>query len=157
MKKILTLLLCILLTLTIGGISGIATANGVNDWYPGLNKPFFNPPNAIFGPVWTMLYFLMGISLFLVLQSDQHVAKKKALLVFFLQLILNFCWSFLFFRFHLIGWAFLEILCIWLSIVVMIRFFYSISKTAALLQIPYLLWVSFASVLNAAIWWLNLD
>jgi translocator protein len=155
MKKIVQLVLCLLACLSIGAIGGIATASGVNNWYVTLVKPFFNPPNAIFGPVWTVLYLLMGISLYLILQAPSSDLRKKALVVFAVQLFLNFCWSFLFFKFHLLAVSFIEIILIWCSIVVMIITFYKLDKKAALLQIPYLLWVSFASVLNGAIWFLN--
>lgn len=155
MNKYLRLLGCILLPLSIGAISGIATSSGIDNWFMELNKPIFNPPNYVFGPVWTLLYLLMGISLFQILESSSGDIKRKAIIIFSIQLILNFLWSFLFFKFQLIGFAFFEIVLIWISILVMIRTFYKIKPLAAWLQIPYLLWVSFASVLNGAIWWLN--
>lgn len=155
MKKTILLILCILFTLAIGAVSGIATSDSITGWYTTLNKPFFNPPNYLFGPVWTALYILMGISFYMILNEKQHVHRKKAIVIFLVQLFLNFLWSFLFFKFHLLGIALLEILMIWMSILFMILIFYKINKTAALLQLPYLLWVSFASILNGAIWWLN--
>lgn len=155
MKSFLKLTLCILLPLCIGAIGGIATSTSINTWYMCLNKPSFNPPNYLFGPVWTMLYILMGISFYLILQTPKNELRKKAIIVFCVQLFLNFWWSFLFFKFQLLGIAFIEILMIWLSIITMIILFFKINKTAAYLQIPYLLWVSFASVLNGAIWLLN--
>jgi tryptophan-rich sensory protein len=121
----------------------------------GLNKPFFNPPNYLFGPVWSMLYILMGISFYRILQSQDSELKRKAILIFCIQLVLNFCWSFLFFRFQMLAISFIEIIIMWISIATMIYTFTKIDKTAAYLQIPYLLWVSFASVLNGAIWFLN--
>lgn len=155
MKKILRLFGCILLPLSIGAISGIATSSGIDNWFMELNKPFFNPPNYVFGPVWTLLYLLMGISFFLILESPPGDMKRKAIMLFSIQLVLNFLWSFLFFKFHLLGLALVEIVLIWISILAMIISFYKINRSAAWLQIPYLLWVSFASVLNGAIWWLN--
>lgn len=155
MKKALQLFLCILGPLLIGGISGYATATGITDWYVNINKPSFNPPNYLFGPVWTTLYLLMGISLFMILNSPKNELRKKAIIIFCIQLALNFCWSFIFFKFQLLGLAFVEIIIIWLSIITMIITFHKINKTAAYIQIPYLLWVSFASVLNGAIWYLN--
>ncbi len=154
MNKYLKLVLCIIGPLIIGAISGIATATSINNWFVNLNKPAFNPPNYLFGPVWTFLYILMGISLYLILQTPKNLARKKAITIFGIQLFLNFCWSFLFFKFQLLGVAFIEIIFIWLSIVAMIYIFKKVNKTAAYLQIPYLLWVSFASVLNGAIWYL---
>lgn len=155
MNKIIKLILCIALTLSIGAISGIATSSGINNWYVTLNKPVFNPPNYLFGPVWTVLYILMGVSFYLILQSKNSILKNRAIMIFFIQLFLNFCWSFLFFKFQLVGIAFIEIIFIWVSIIIMIVAFYKINKVASWLQIPYLLWVSFASVLNGTIWILN--
>ncbi|MCZ8286365.1 MAG: tryptophan-rich sensory protein, partial [Bacteroidia bacterium] len=120
MNKILKLILCIALTLSVGAIGGIATASGVNGWYRTLDKPVFNPPNYLFGPVWTVLYILMGISLYMILQSTHHVLRTRAISVFCIQLALNFGWSFLFFKFHLVGLAFLEIIAMWLAIIAMI-------------------------------------
>ena len=155
MKKILKLLLCLLAMLLIGGLAGFATSTSINGWYVTINKPSFNPPNYLFGPVWTTLYILMGVSLYLILQSDSSELRKKAITIFSIQLFLNFFWSFIFFNFQMLGLAFAEIILMWISILTMIIVFYKINKTAAFLQIPYLLWVSFASVLNFAIWKLN--
>ena len=155
MNKILKLILCIVLTVSIGGLSGIATAAGVRDWYLTLQKPFFNPPNYLFAPVWTVLYVLMGVSLYLVLQSSKSILKKRAVIIFSIQLLLNFFWSFIFFKFHLTGVALFDIICLWFFIIGMIPAFYKVNKWAGLLQLPYLLWVSFAAVLNVAICNLN--
>lgn len=155
MNKIIKLILCILIPLSIGAVSGIATATGIGSWYTTLNKPFFNPPNYLFSPVWTLLYTLMGISLYLILQSPKNEFTIKAITIFCIQLFLNFWWSFLFFKFQLIGIAFIEIIMIWASILTMIIIFGKINKTAAYLQIPYLLWVSFASALNFTYWLIN--
>jgi tryptophan-rich sensory protein len=97
----------------------------------------------------------MGVSLYLILQSDSSELRKKAITIFSIQLFLNFFWSFIFFNFQMLGLAFAEIILMWISILTMIIVFYKINKTAAFLQIPYLLWVSFASVLNGSIWYLN--
>lgn len=154
MKKILTLLLCLLVTMGIGGLSGYLTSAEISGWYAGLDKPSFNPPNSVFGPVWTGLYFLMGISLYLVVISSSS-RKKFAIGIFVAQLILNFFWSIIFFNLHQIGLALIEIILLWILILAMIIAFYKINRVAGLLQIPYLLWVSFATVLNAAIYQLN--
>ena len=155
MRKIFLFIVCLVVPLTIGAISGIATSSGLKDWYFNLNKPSFNPPNYLFGPVWSFLYLLMGVSFYLILQETKSPLRKKAINIFILQLSLNFLWSFLFFKFQLLGLAFIEILLIWLSILWMILEFKKLNKTAAYLQIPYLLWVSFASLLNGTIWWIN--
>jgi len=155
MKNSIKLIICITVPLLIGGISGFATATSITDWYVGINKPSFNPPNYLFGPVWTTLYILMGISFYMILQTPSTEFRKKAIAIFCIQLFLNFCWSFIFFKFQLLGLAFIEIIFMWFSILTMIIIFFEINKKAALLQIPYLLWVSFASVLNGSIWFLN--
>ena len=133
MNKSIKLILCVPFPLLVGSASGIATASGVNDWFQTINKPSFNPPNYLFGPVWTLLYILMGISFYLVLQTQHSKSKKYALIIFFVQLLLNFCWSFLFFKYQLIGAAFIDIILIWLSIICMIYTFNKINKRAAYL------------------------
>ena len=154
-RTITALFICLLLPLAIGGISGYATASGIHDWYITLHKPSFNPPNYLFGPVWTLLYLLMGVSLFIIWRSNQGRKRNEALKIFAIQITFNFLWSFLFFKFNLVGVAFMDILVIWFSIVLMIFIFRRVNKIAAYLQIPYLLWVTFATTLNGAIWLLN--
>ncbi len=157
MKEInwISLLACVGGVLLIGTISGLANAGSINGWFSTLNKPSFNPPNYLFGPVWTTLYILMGISLYLILQSPRTDSRNTALIIFAFQMVLNFSWSFLFFYFKWPGIAFMEIIVMWIAIIMMILTFYRISNTAAYLQIPYLMWVSFASILNGTIWYLN--
>jgi translocator protein len=157
MKKpdILKLVVSLILPLGVGSISGIFTTAEIPSWYETLNKPSFNPPNWVFGPVWTTLYFLMGISLFLVWKQLPGRERNRAILVFMIQLFLNFCWSFLFFYFHQLGLALVEILLLWLSIFLMILLFYRLRPLAAYINIPYILWVTFATVLNAAYYFLN--
>ncbi len=155
LKQLPTLLICIAIPLVIGSISGFATAREVGGWFRLLQKPTFNPPSYLFAPVWTTLYALMGISLYLIWSSPKNAARSKALQIFSLQLFLNFSWSILFFSFHLLFVAVLDILLLWLSIFYMIVLFKKIKPLAAYLNVPYLLWVSFATVLNIAIWWLN--
>ena len=155
MKKFLRLVLCITLPLFIGGVSGIATADAIPGWYQTLNKPFFNPPNWLFGPVWTTLYILMGVSLFQISSLPKSELRTKAIQIFILQLTLNFFWSFLFFYFHQPEIALLEIIGLWVCIAVMIHLFKKLKPVAGYLNIPYLLWVSFASILNGAYAWLN--
>ncbi len=137
-----------------GFVGSYFTLTSINTWYQALNKPFFNPPNFLFGPVWTILYILMGISLYLILISK---SKKKdlAVKVFFVQLFLNLLWSFIFFGFQNPFLALLEIIALWFAIFVTIRLFLPISKTAGYLLIPYILWVSFALILNLSIVLLN--
>ena len=157
MKKILLLklLVSIALPLGVGAIAGMFTAQSVPEWYAVLNRPSFNPPNWIFGPVWTTLYILMGISLFLVWKQGVSKERNRAILIFSLQLLLNFAWSFIFFYFHMIGFALVEIILLWVSIVIMLVFFYKVKPVASYINIPYLLWVTFATILNAGYYFLN--
>jgi benzodiazapine receptor len=152
---ILKLIVSLILPLGIGAFAGIFTMDAIPGWYETLNQPSFNPPNWVFGPVWTTLYLLMGISLFLIWKQRVSKERNRAILVFMIQLILNFCWSFLFFYYHQLGFAFVEIVLLWLSIVTMILLFYKIKPLAAYINIPYLLWVTFATILNAAYYFLN--
>jgi tryptophan-rich sensory protein len=154
MKKGAKLIVSILLPLIIGGISGYYTASNIQSWYITLIKPSFNPPNYLFGPVWTTLYIIMGISFYMIWSSTK-INKNKLIGIYLFQLILNFLWSFIFFKYHAIGIAAVEIVVLWLSILTMIIMFYKNNKWAALINIPYLLWVSFASVLNISIYLLN--
>jgi tryptophan-rich sensory protein len=154
MKKGVKLFLCMMLPLLVGGVSGFFTASNIETWYITLIKPSFNPPNYLFGPVWTSLYILMGISFYLILMSEK-AEKSKLIFIYFFQLVLNFLWSFIFFNFHAIGLAAIEIVILWCSILTMIIMFYKVNKWAAIINIPYLLWVSFASILNFSIYFLN--
>ena len=157
MNKTLTLkfLISILLPLSLGAIAGMFTSQSVPEWYATLNRPSFNPPNWIFGPVWTTLYILMGISFFLIWKQEASKVRNRAILIFLLQLLLNFAWSFIFFYFNMIGLALVEIILLWISIVMMLVVFYKIKPIASYINIPYLLWVTFATVLNASYYILN--
>lgn len=143
-------------TLVLGSLSGLLTADAISTWYSGIQKPSFNPPNWLFGPVWTVLYILMGIAAGLVWTSfAEPAAKRRALGVYVVQLVLNFGWSLIFFGMRSPGWAFVEIILLLAAIVWCIRSFGSIHRPAMLMLVPYLLWVSFAAVLNGAIVALN--
>lgn len=156
MKSSLKLLIAVVLCLTVGGLSGFLTANAINDYYLQLNKPTWNPPNWIFGPVWTTLYIMMGVALWLVWKSNLSKALvQKACWVFAAQLFLNFWWSIIFFNLQMPGWAFVEIIFMLAAIIYTIFQFSKISKPAAWLLVPYVCWVSFASILNHAIFILN--
>ena len=137
-------------------LGSVFTASSVSTWFTTLIKPSFNPPNWIFGPVWTILYLLMGFSLFLVWkQGLKKKYVKECLIIFGIQIFLNFLWSLLFFGLQNPLLAFIEIIFLWISILFMIIYFYKVNKTAAYMQIPYILWVSFAAVLNLSIVLLN--
>lgn len=156
MSNIVKAIIAISIPLIVGAISGFFTVTGVESWYQTIQKPSWNPPNWIFGPVWTALYIMMGIALFLVWKEDtSEELKKIALVLFAVQLILNFFWSFIFFNQQQPGWALVEIIAMWLFILLTIFAFAQVNKTAAWLLVPYISWVSFATILNYTIWQLN--
>lgn len=156
MKNIYKLLISLAVCQLVALMGSIVTFPAIGGWYRTLNKPIFNPPNWIFGPVWTILFLLMGYSLFLVWKKGIKTKKNKvAILVFFCQLGLNFLWSFFFFGLHLPLLAFFEIIVLWIAISLTIVKFWKISKPAAYLLYPYLAWVSFATILNLSIVILN--
>ena len=142
--------------LLIGFLSGFATQSSVNDWYVTLNKPGFTPPDWLFGPVWTLLYIMMGVAAGIVWSKGfYHKWVKTALYHFGFQLLFNALWSVVFFGFQSPFWALLVILVLMMLILGTIRWFNIVSKIAAYLLIPYFLWVCFASLLNYRIWMLN--
>ena len=150
------LIISIAIPLMVGAFAGFFTSSGVNGWYLVANKPSFNPPNWLFAPVWTALYLMMGIAFYLVWTKEADKAvKKMAIILFSAQLLLNFAWSFIFFYAHQPGWAFVEIIAMWVMILLTIIWFGKISPLAAWLLVPYISWVSFASLLNFYIWKLN--
>lgn len=156
MQKYLKIVLVVTVCLTVGYFSGMETRDSITTWYPTLAKPFFNPPNWIFGPVWTLLYIMMGIAAgFVWTKGSDEQTTKKALGFFAIQLGLNALWSYLFFGLHNPFLALIEIILLWLMILETYYLFKKIVKTAGLLLLPYLAWVSFATILNASIWWLN--
>lgn len=155
MKKILTYIGGVFLVEIIGITGTIFTSPSITTWYTTINKPSFNPPNWIFGPVWTLLFALIGISLAIVWMKKDSLYRKPALIMFAIQLGLNVMWSYLFFDLHNPQLAFIEIVALWIAILFNIYYAYKVNKTAGLLLIPYILWVSFASILNFVIWQLN--
>lgn len=156
LKNVGLFLLCLAIPLFIGYLGSMLTATGVSTWYPLINKPSFNPPNWLFAPVWTLLYILMGVALFLVIKKGKESKyRRQAYLSFGAQLFLNLYWSFLFFYTKMPSLAFWAIISLVSMIIVNTYYFYQIRKSAAYLYVPYLAWVSFASVLNYFIWQLN--
>jgi len=125
-------------------------------WYEHIAKPSFTPPNWIFAPVWTVLYFMMATAAFLVWKQHGLAKAEIALSLFVLQLGLNAMWSWLFFGLHKPGLAFLDIVALWICILATILTFWSHNKVSGALMIPYLVWVSFASALNLAVWRMNI-
>ncbi|WP_026348400.1 TspO/MBR family protein [Eudoraea adriatica] len=155
-KKLTYIAISVAICLLIGFLSGFATQSSVGDWYVSLNKPSFNPPNWIFGPVWTLLYILMGIAAGIVwAKGFYHIWVKTALYNFGFQLLFNALWSVVFFGFKNPFWALLVILFLLALILVTIKWFNVVSRTAAYLLIPYFLWVCFATILNYKIWEMN--
>lgn len=156
MNNTLRFIISIAIPLLIGSSGAFFTVTGINSWYQTIQKPSWNPPNWVFGPVWTTLYILMGIALYLVWkQQDQDAAKRTAILLFAVQLVLNFFWSLIFFKWQQPGWAFAELAVMWIVILLTILQFSKISNAAAWLLVPYISWVSFAGILNYTIWRLN--
>ena len=150
------LIISVAIPLLVGAIAGFFTSNAVNGWYAVANKPSFNPPNWVFAPAWTTLYILMGIALYIVWKSDSDKSvKQTAIILFAVQLALNFAWSFIFFYAQRPGWAFVEIVLLWIMIFMTIISFGKISSAAAWLLVPYISWVSFAALLNFYFWRIN--
>lgn len=146
----------VLLCQLAGVIGTFFTFSAIPEWYAYLNKPSFSPPNYLFGPVWTTLYTLMGISAYLVYKKGTKKKNtKEALNIFWIQLALNSLWSIIFFGMKNPTLAFIEIIIMWIAILITIIKFYPISKTSAYCLVPYIIWVSFALVLNFSIVTLN--
>lgn len=157
MQKYLRIVYVVAICLAVGYLSSLVTAESVKTWYPTLKKTFFNPPNWIFAPVWSLLYVLMGIAGGLVwnqLENNRELVKK-GLFFFTVQLLLNALWSYLFFGLHNILLAVIEIILLWLIVFETYLIFKKIDKTAAKLFIPYILWISFATILTIFIYILN--
>ena len=145
----------LLATFLAGGIGSWATFENVRSWYPSLVKPSWNPPSWVFGPVWTCLYVLMSCAAWRVWRLREGVAARRVVIAYGGHLVLNALWSVLFFGLRRPGLALLEILVLWGVLAAFQRWFWREDRVAALLWAPYLAWVSFATVLNATLWWLN--
>lgn len=148
------LLLSLGLCLGVGLVGSIFTSPAISTWYSTLNKPFFTPPNWVFAPAWTLLYIMMGVSLYLVWISKSKL-KKDAINIFFAQLGLNVFWSIIFFGLRNPILALVDIIALWIAVFLTIRSFYKVNKLSGNLLIPYILWITFATVLNLSIVILN--
>jgi len=146
------LIISILLPFIISGIGSIFTSNSISTWYAELIKPSFNPPSWIFGPVWTILYLIIGISFYLIWIKK---FDKITYIIYGIQLLLNGLWTIIFFGFKSPFYALIEIILLWISILLTIIYFYKINKISAYLLIPYILWVTFATILNFSLFILN--
>jgi len=164
-KNVILLIGSIIISQMAGIIGAFATVSSVSGWYLTLEKPFFNPPSWVFGPVWTILYTMMGIAFFLILlkKFEEKSKKKKkyknldySIKLFLIHLVFNTAWSLVFFGAKNLGLALVVIMVLWTMIVCLIKNFYKINKWAAYLLVPYLLWVSFASLLNLSLFILNI-
>jgi tryptophan-rich sensory protein len=152
-KQALALIVILLICFAAAGLGSVATTPNIPTWYASLTKPSWNPPNWLFGPVWTALYICMTVAAWLVWRQG---GARGPLTLFAVQLALNAAWSWLFFGFHLPGAAFVEILVLLAAIAATtVVAFWPKSKAAGILMVPYLAWVAFASVLNFAIWRMN--
>ena len=149
------IIIAVIGALIIGGLSGFLTTDAIQNYYLTLKKPSWNPPNGIFGPVWTVLYIMIGVAFALIWNQQDTAVRTQAMLLFGIQITLNFFWSLIFFRWQSPVWALVEILVMLVFIVLTVLAFQKLNKTAAYLMLPYLCWVSFASFLNFTIWKLN--
>ena len=155
-NNILWLFLFIFLCLIFGnGIGGYFTFVSVETWYQTLNKPNFNPPDWVFGPVWTTLYILMGVSIWLIWKKETSKIRTISMIIFWVQLLFNIFWTYLFFGIQRIDLGLFEIFFLIFLILINIIYFYKIDKIASYLLVPYVLWLSYASILNYKIWVLN--
>jgi translocator protein len=157
MNKALRIVVVVMTCVVIGYLSGTVTRESITTWYPTLVKPVFNPPNWIFAPVWTALYIMMGVAGGLVWNQieTQPELVKKGFLFFIIQLGLNALWSYLFFGLHNPFLALIEVILLLLMIFETYVIFKKIDRIAGMLMVPYIAWVTFATILNASIWWLN--
>ena len=157
MLSIFRLLVSILICQLAGVVGSFFTFRSLVEWYAFIRKPPFTPPDSVFGPVWITLFTMMGISLFLVLQKGlKNGVARGAILIFFMQLALNMLWSIIFFGARFIAGGFVVIIILWLAIFWNIKKFFVISKPAAILLLPYIIWVSFAVILNFSLLILNM-
>ena len=154
-KDFLGLVVFVVVCLVVSGIGGAITATSVGGWYQDLQKPPFNPPDAVFAPVWTTLYLFMAVAGWRVWRTARYQAGRKALIVFALQLMLNVTWSFLFFGLQRIDLALFEIVVLLVVIVANGIMFARIDRLAGALFGPYVIWVAYATLLNASLWFLN--
>jgi len=151
----ISLLFWVVLCFAVAGVSGSFTANEIPTWYRTLVRPAIAPPNWLFGPVWTLLYAMMAVAAWQISQAAPSSLRTWGLLLFLVQLALNFAWSLIFFRYHAIGAALVEVVLLWAAIAASTFVFSRVSPAAAWLMAPYLAWVTFASFLNGAYWRLN--
>jgi benzodiazapine receptor len=154
-RSVMGLVVAVVICLGAGALGSVFTTPAIPDWYAQLAKPAWTPPNRLFGPVWTALYFMMAVAAWLVWRRGGSAATAAPLGLFGLQLALNVAWSGLFFGLHMPGAAFAEIVALWGLILATLIAFWRVTPWAGWLMLPYLAWVTFASALNFAIWRMN--
>ena len=158
LKNYKSLIFILLITFLSSFIAGFITQLNIDPWYQSLNKLSFSPPNWIFGPVWTVLYAFMSIAIWVVYEKSKKsdlIFSRKILRYYFYHLAVNFSWSFIFFYFHLIFFAFINILVLIITIILLMNLYFPRSKISFILMVPYLLWVTFAAVLNLGLYLIN--
>ncbi|HLD57865.1 MAG TPA: TspO/MBR family protein [archaeon] len=155
MKNILKLVISVVICEAVGLVGSIFTLPSIGSWYSGLQKPAFTPPNWLFAPVWTVLFLLMGVSLYLLVEKKVNKDIKIGLVIFGVQLGLNLLWSILFFGLHSLFFSLIEIMVLWVSILATMIWFWRIRRVAGYLLVPYICWVTIAALLNYYIWILN--
>jgi len=155
MKRLKTFAFWIIFAEAVGGLSGWLTREGVMTYQAAIEQPPLSPPSAVFPIVWSVLFALMGIGAARVYLAPASGARSRGLLLFAFQLAFNFFWSIIFFNFQAFGFAFIWLIALWLLIAAMLLAFRGADKLAARLQVPYLLWVTFAAYLNLGVWVLN--
>jgi translocator protein len=141
--------------LAVGAVGGISSARSVGNWYAALDKPSWTPPDWVFGPVWTNLYVLIGIAGWLVWRGESGNDRRRAIRLWSAQMVVNFCWTPLFFLFHSPALAAVDIVLLWFLIGAFIPVARKVSRTAATLFLPYWAWVTYAATLNLGIWWMS--
>lgn len=151
----LSLIVFIVVCFSAAALGSVFTNNSLKTWYPTIKKPSWNPPNKIFGPVWSVLYLMMAVAGWLVWEKLPQKVLSASMALFFVQLVLNVVWSVVFFGLRSPGWAFVEVVLLWVFIALSMISFWSVYWLAGLFFLPYFLWVSFALALNYAIWRLN--
>ena len=153
-RQFVGLLICLLLTFVAVGLGAWASLEA-GPFYLQLDRPSWAPPGSVFSPVWTTLFVLMAVAAWLVWRVNGFDGARIALSLYLVQLVFNVLWSWLFFGWHLGGWAFADVILLWILILATLMAFWRASRLAGVLMVPYLLWVSFAVVLNYTVWQLN--
>ena len=154
-RSALVLVAFLAISFGVAALGSLSTIQNVDGWYATAEKASWNPPNAIFGPVWTLLYALMSVAAWLVWRERKRVDVRPALTVYVVQLVLNAAWTPIFFGAHQLGWALVEIVALWTAVLLTLLSFRGVSKTASWLFVPYLAWVTFAAFLNFTLWRMN--